>query len=180
MMELDGKQAEDGVCERKREQHDDCSDRQDRRAATTAQHDRLGGARAARRSERRFDRRRRRRHRDRGIVELDEMLSAGQRRQRFVDSILVERFDNWLLTEQLLRLLGSRPGPLLLALDWTAWHDRFSVLTASVCTGTRSVPVAASACTARNLSRSQNLFGETFLRLAVDSLRAAGAFAIWL
>ena len=29
------------------------------------------------------------------------------------------RFDNWLLTEQMLRLLGSYPGPLLLALVWT-------------------------------------------------------------
>src|SRR5919202_4929966 len=52
------------------------------------------------------------------------------------------RFDNWLLTEQMLRLLGKRPGPLLLALDWTAWQDSFSVLTACVCTGTRSIPVA--------------------------------------
>jgi hypothetical protein len=90
------------------------------------------------------------------------------------------RFDDWLLTEQMLRLLGGRGGVLLLALDWTCWQDRFSVLTASVCTGTRSIPVASSACVSRNLSRSQNLWEETFLGLCVDRLRAAGVSAIWL
>lgn len=90
------------------------------------------------------------------------------------------RFDNWLLTEQLLRLLGREQKHLLLALDWTAWQDRFSVLSASVCLDTRSVPVAASACVKRNLARSQNLWEETFLRLVVDRLRASGVSAIWL
>jgi Transposase DDE domain len=90
------------------------------------------------------------------------------------------RFDNWLLTEEMLRLLGKRQKYLLLALDWTCWQDRFSVLTASVCLGTRSVPVAASACVKRNLARSQNLWEETFLRLLVDRLRAAGVEAVWL
>jgi Transposase DDE domain len=106
-----------------------------------------------------------------------QLGSALNRLYRFLRN---DRFDDWLLTEQLLRLLGGRPGPLLLALDWTCWHDRFSLLTASVCTGTRSVPVAAAACSARNLSRSQNLFEETFLRLCVDRLRAAGVEAVWL
>ncbi|MDQ3806132.1 MAG: transposase, partial [Acidobacteriota bacterium] len=91
-----------------------------------------------------------------------------------------DRFDDWLLTEQMLRLLGRRPGPVLLALDWTCWDDRFSLLTASACVGTRSIPVASSACSARNLSRSQNLFEETFLRLCVDRLRAAAVSAVWL
>src|ERR1700750_2864042 len=48
-------------------------------------------------------------------------------------------FDNWLLTERMLRLLAQPTKSLLLALDWTAWQDRFSVLTASVCVGTRSI-----------------------------------------
>lgn len=106
-----------------------------------------------------------------------QLGSALTRLYRFLRN---ERFDDWLLTEQMLRLLGAHPGPLLLALDWTAWDDRFSLLTASACTGTRSIPVAAAACTARNLSRSQNLFEETFLRLCVDRLRAAGVCAVWL
>jgi hypothetical protein len=103
--------------------------------------------------------------------------SALTRLYRFLRN---ERFDNWLLTEQVLRLLGSRPGPLLLALDWTQWQDRFSVLAASVCIGTRAVPVAASACVKANLARSQNLWEETFLRLCVDRLRAAEVAAVWL
>jgi hypothetical protein len=103
--------------------------------------------------------------------------SALTRLYRFLRN---ERFDNWLLTEQMLRLLGQEQKHLLLALDWTAWQDRFSVLTASVCVGTRSVPVASSACVKRNLARSQNLWEETFLRLVVDRLRAAEVSAIWL
>jgi hypothetical protein len=103
--------------------------------------------------------------------------SALTRLYRFLRN---DRFDNWLLAEQFLRLLGRRPGPLLLALDWTAWQDRFSVLTAAVCADTRSLPVAVSACHKPSLARSQNLWEETFLRLTVDRLRAAGTSAIWL
>jgi hypothetical protein len=103
--------------------------------------------------------------------------SALTRLYRFLRN---ERFDNWLLTQQLLRLLGKDQKYLLLALDWTAWQDRFSVLTASACVGTRSIPVASSACVKRNLARSQNLWEETFLRLTVDRLRAARVEAIWL
>lgn len=103
--------------------------------------------------------------------------SALTRLYRFLRN---ERFDNWLLTEQMLRLTAPPAGRLLLALDWTAWQDRFSVLCASVCTGTRAVPVAVSACHKPNLARSQNLWEETFLRLVVDRLRAAGVSAVWL
>jgi len=40
--------------------------------------------------------------------------------------------------------------------------------------------VASSACVKRQLARSQNLWEETFLRLTVDRLRAAGVEAVWL
>jgi len=106
-----------------------------------------------------------------------QLGSALNRLYRFLRN---RRFDDWLLTEQMLRLLGAGTGPLLLALDWTAWQDRFSVLTAAVCTGTRSIPVAVSACRKPQLARSQNLWEETFLRLTVDRLRAAGVSAVWL
>jgi hypothetical protein len=106
-----------------------------------------------------------------------QLGSALTRLYRFLRN---NRFDNWLLTQQMLRLLGGRSGPLLLALDWTCWQGRFSVLTASVCAGTRSVPVASAACVSRNLARSQNLYEETFLRLVVDRLRAAEVEAVWL
>src|SRR5215212_9054639 len=64
--------------------------------------------------------------------------SALNRLYRFLRN---DRFDNWLLTEQMLRLMAQPSGRLLLALDWTAWQDRFSVLTAAVCADTRSIPV---------------------------------------
>lgn len=106
-----------------------------------------------------------------------QLGSALTRLYRFLRN---DRFDNWLLTEQLLRLMAPAGCPILLALDWTAWQDRFSVLTAAVCTGARSIPVAVSACHKRSLARSQNLWEETFLRLMVDRLRAAEVSAVWL
>jgi hypothetical protein len=106
-----------------------------------------------------------------------QLGSALTRLYRFLRN---ERFDNWLLTERMLHLLAQPNKSLLLALDWTAWQDRFSVLTASVCVDTRSIPIAVSACVKRNLARSQNLWEETFLRLVVDRLRASGVQAIWL
>jgi len=48
--------------------------------------------------------------------------SALTRLYRFLRN---ERFDNWLLTERMLRLLAQPGKSLLLALDWTAWQDRF-------------------------------------------------------
>jgi Transposase DDE domain len=106
-----------------------------------------------------------------------QLGSALTRLYRFLRNA---RFDNWLLTERMLHLLAQPNKSLLLALDWTAWQDRFSVLTAAVCVDTRAIPVAVSACVKRNLARSQNLWEETFLRLVVDRLRAAGVQAIWL
>jgi hypothetical protein len=106
-----------------------------------------------------------------------QLGSALTRLYRFLRN---DRFDNWLLTEQLLLMMAGRHKRLLLALDWTAWQDRFSVLAAVVCTGTRSIPVAVSACHKRSLARSQNLWEETFLRLVVDRLRAAEVSALWL
>lgn len=106
-----------------------------------------------------------------------QLGSALTRLYRFLRN---QRFDNWLLTERMLHLLAQPNKSLLLALDWTAWQDRFSVLAASVCVDTRSIPVAVSARVKHQLARSQNLWEETFLRLVVDRLRAARVEAIWL
>ena len=100
--------------------------------------------------------------------------SALTRLYRFLRN---ERFDNWLLTERMLHLLARPDKSLLLALDWTAWQDRFSVLTASVCVDTRSVPVAASACRKRELSRSQNLWEETLPAPRGGSLAGSGSLS---
>jgi hypothetical protein len=98
---------------------------------------------------------------------------------RFYRFLRNELFDNWLLTERLFSFFAMR-RQIILCLDWTAWGERFSVLTASVCLEKRSIPVAVSAVKKRLLARSQNLWEETFLRLCVDCLRRAGVKAIWL
>jgi Transposase DDE domain len=106
-----------------------------------------------------------------------QLGSALTRLYRFLRN---QRFDNWLLTERMLALHARPKTSLLLALDWTCWQDRFSVLTASICVGTRSIAVAVSACVKRQLARSQNLWEETFLSLVLDRLRAAEVSAVWL
>lgn len=104
------------------------------------------------------------------------LASALNRFYRFLRN---ERFDNWLLTEQLLRFFAHR-RTIILALDWTAWGERFSVLTASVAIEKRALPVAVSAVKKRALARSQNLWEETFLRLCAERLKAVRVKAIWL
>lgn len=107
-------------------------------------------------------------------------VQFGSALNRFYRFLRNKLFDDWLLTEQMLLLLSGEKKRVLLCLDWTKWQDRFSVLVASVCIGTRSIPVASSACVKRNLARSQNLWEETFLRLLVDRLRVAEVKAVWL
>lgn len=90
--------------------------------------------------------------------------------------------------EVLLLVPGSAEGERTRESDGTAmsnllmsaWPGRFSVLTASVCTGMRSITVAVSACIKADLVRSQSLWEETFLRLCADRLSAAGVSAVWL
>jgi Transposase DDE domain len=98
---------------------------------------------------------------------------------RFYRFLRNERFDNWLLTERLFSFFADRKR-IVLCLDWTGWGERFSVLTASVCIEKRSIPVAVSAVKKRLLTRSQNLWEETFLRLCVERLKRARIKAVWL
>jgi len=98
---------------------------------------------------------------------------------RFYRFLRNERFDNWLLTERLFGFFAEKKR-IVLCLDWTAWGERFSVLTASVCVEKRSLPIAVSAVKKRLLARSQNLWEETFLRLCVERLKRAKVRAIWL
>jgi hypothetical protein len=98
---------------------------------------------------------------------------------RFYRFLRNERFDNWLLSEKLFAVFAQR-RQIVLSLDWTAWGERFSVLTASVAVEKRSIPVAVSAVKKRLLARSQNLWEETFLRLCAARLKSAGVRAIWL
>jgi hypothetical protein len=71
-----------------------------------------------------------------------------------------DRFDNWLLTEQLLRLLSCSDRLLLLALDWTKWQARFSLLTAAVCTGALSSHCRLGLPQAQPLALTEPLGGD--------------------
>lgn len=105
-----------------------------------------------------------------------QLASAVNRFYRFLRN---ERFDDWLLTEQLFSFFAERKR-IVLCLDWTAWGEKFSVLAASVAVERRSIPVAVSAVKKRLLARSQNLWEETFLRLCVERLKRTQVKAIWL
>lgn len=63
---------------------------------------------------------------------------------RFYRFLRNDRFDNWFLTERLFSFFSHRKR-IILALDWTSWGERFSVLTASVAVEKRSILVAISA-----------------------------------
>lgn len=98
---------------------------------------------------------------------------------RFYRFLRNERFDDWLLTEEMFAFFAERRR-IVLCLDWTSWGERFSVLAASVCLDKRSLLVAVSAVKKSLLARSQNLWEETFLRLCVDRLNRAGVRAVRL
>jgi hypothetical protein len=55
-----------------------------------------------------------------------------------------------------------------------------AALVAALCQAAQASSFAISACHKPQLARSQNLWEETFLRLVVDRLRAAGVEAVWL
>lgn len=106
-------------------------------------------------------------------------IGLGSAVNRFYRFLRNERFDDWLLTEQLFSFFSERKR-IVLCLDWTSWGEKFSLLVASVAVEKRSIPVAVSAVKKRLLARSQNLWEETFLKLCVDRLKRAGVKAIWL
>ena len=68
---------------------------------------------------------------------------------------------------------------MFLALDWTWWDDRFSLLVASVAVDKRAGSVALSAVHKRLLAGWQNLCEETFRRLCVERLKNVGIKAVW-
>jgi len=106
-------------------------------------------------------------------------IQLGSAVNRFYRFLRNERFDDWLLTEQLFGFFSNRKT-IVLCLDWTSWGEKFSLLVASAAIEKRSLPVAVSAVKKSLLARSQNLWEETFLKLCVDRLRRAQVKAIWL
>lgn len=106
-------------------------------------------------------------------------IQLGSALTKFYRFLRNERFDNWLLTEQLINIFAERKK-VVLCLDWTKWQDKFSLLVASICVEKRSLPIAVSAVIKSKLAHLQNLWEETFMRLCVERLKRVGVKAIWL
>lgn len=104
--------------------------------------------------------------------------SALNRLYRFLGN---HRFDELKLVRFNLRLLSQRLGPkLMVAIDWTEWHDDLRMLVATVPCGRRSIPVYAAAFHESLIPRSQNSRENAFLAILADALKAEGLHAVIL
>lgn len=85
------------------------------------------------------------------------------------------RLDTILLTSQLLslvrRCLGNKP---LIAIDWTEWHHDLRMLSASVVTDKRAIPVQTAAFHKSDIPRSQNSRENAFLNTLSMVVRELG------
>jgi len=89
---------------------------------------------------------------------------------RFYRLLRNPRIDDWLLTRQLLSVLQGVGSRLVIAIDWTEWHEPLRMLLASVVVGTRAIPVAAATFDKHQIPRSQNSRENAFLTLLADQL----------
>ncbi len=106
-----------------------------------------------------------------------QLASAVNRFYRFLRN---ERFDDWLLTEQLFSFFAERKT-IVLCLDWTSWGERFSVLTASVCVERRSIPIAVSAAREKIAGEKSESMGRDILkalRRALETCRSKSHLAV--
>jgi hypothetical protein len=88
---------------------------------------------------------------------------------RFCDNDQVHAAD--VMPRVIRRLTRKRKKPLLVALDWTDIRSFHTLMAAAVLKG-RSVPLLWASYTAGQLTRSQNSFEESLLRLLVTTLPA--------
>jgi hypothetical protein len=99
---------------------------------------------------------------------------------RFYRLLHNPRLDDGQLARQMLSFFAQLPGPLLIALDWTEWHQPLRMLLASVICGTRAVPVYAAVFNKKQIHRSQNTWENNFLRLLCLILKECAAQACFL
>lgn len=96
-------------------------------------------------------------------------IQLGSAVNRFYRFLRNERFDDWLLTEQLFSFFADRKR-IVLCLDWTSWGEKFSVLVASVAIERRSIPVAVSAVKKCLLASASESVGRNFLEALCRAL----------
>lgn len=91
------------------------------------------------------------------------------------------KIDYVLLTKQLLKLVARcMRDKLLIAIDWTEWHNELRMLTASVVADKRAIPVQTAAFHRSDIPRSQNSRENGFLNTLAMVLGELGLKAIIL
>jgi len=98
---------------------------------------------------------------------------------RFYRLLHNPKLDDLKIARQMLSFFAQLQGPLLIAIDWTEWHQPLRMLLASVIRGTRAIPVYASVFSKTQIHRSQNTWENNFLRLLcllLDEVKTKACF----
>jgi hypothetical protein len=102
-------------------------------------------------------------------VRLDSAVNRFYRLLRNINIDYIEFAIAWA------KLLAKKHlGHLIVSIDWTEWHHELRMLTATVVTGKRAIPLFAQAFKRIIRQRSQNARENIFLRLLVEIARRAG------
>jgi hypothetical protein len=104
----------------------------------------------------------------------------GSALNRFYRLLRNPRIDDQKLTSQLLRLVANTGQSLLIAIDWTKWHNPWQMLLASVVVGCRAIPVQNKVTSNILAEWSQNKEEDEFLRSLVCTLTEVGIVATFL
>lgn len=107
-------------------------------------------------------------------------IQLGSALNRFYRLLRNPRIDDQKLTSGLLRLLANPKQNLLIAIDWTKWHQPWQMLLASVVIGCRAIPVQNKVTSNTLPEWSQNKEEDEFLRLLVSTLTELGLVATFL
>ncbi len=107
-------------------------------------------------------------------------IQLGSALNRFYRLLRNPRIDDQKLTSQILRLLAMRKQSLLIAIDWTKWHQPWQMLIASVVVGCRAIPVQNKVTSNTITEWSQNKEENEFLESLVLTLREIGLVGIFL
>jgi hypothetical protein len=98
---------------------------------------------------------------------------------RFYRFLANSRIDDWELSARIFGAL-HRPGQrMLVALDWTEWHEPLRMLLASVMVGKRAIPGASACFSKDDIPRSQNSRENTFLKMVCATLNRLNIRAIF-
>lgn len=107
-------------------------------------------------------------------------IQLGSALNRFYRLLRNPRIDDQRLTSGLLRLLANPKQPLLIAIDWTKWHQPWQMLLASGVLGCRAIPVHSKVTSNTLPEWSQNKEEDEFLRSIVLTLTELGVVATFL